>query len=112
MEIIGEGSVAFQEVLDPATGKTQGYMQLIRGPNKGTWTTAFSNEIGRLSQGVGNRIKDTNTIFFIHHSEVPEGKRVTYGRIVVSIRPNKAETHRVWITVGGDKLSYDGRTAT
>ena len=32
--------------------------------------------------------------------------------IFVSISPNKAETHRVCITVGGDKLSYYGPTAT
>ena len=30
----------------------------------------------------------------------------------MSIRPNKTETHRVRITVGGDKLSYYGPTAT
>ena len=28
------------------------------------------------------------------------------------IRPNKVETHWVRITVGGDKISYDGPTAT
>ena len=104
--------VAFQGVLDPATGKIQGYTQIIRRPYKDTWTTAFSNNIGRLSQGVGNRVKGTNKIFFIHHFEVPVGKRVTYGRIVVSTRPNKAETHRVRINIGGDKLSYEGPTAT
>ena len=73
---------------------------------------SFSNDIGRLAQGVGNRIKRTNTIFFIHRSGVPAGKRVTYGRIVVSIRPNKTETQQVRITVGGDKISYEGPTAT
>ena len=112
METIGEGAVAFQGVLDPVTGKIQGYTQLIRGPNKDTWTTDFSKNIGRLEQGLRNRVKVTNTIFFVHHSEVPAGKRVTYGRIIVSISPNKAETHRVRITVEGDKLSYDGPTAT
>ena len=30
----------------------------------------------------------------------------------MSTRPNKAETHRVCITVGVDTLSYDGPTAT
>ena len=30
----------------------------------------------------------------------------------MSIRPNKAETHQVRITVGVDKLSYDSPTAT
>ena len=52
VETIGEGAVAFQGVLDPATGKTQRYTQLIHGPDKGTWTTEFSNGIGRLVQGV------------------------------------------------------------
>ena len=105
VETVGEGAVAFQGLLDPNTGKTHGYMQLIRRPDKSTWTTVLFNGIGRLSQGVGNRIKGKNTIFFIHHSGVPAGKRVTYGRIVASISPNKTETHQVRITVGGDKLS-------
>ena len=112
VETIREGAVAFQGVLDPTIVKTQGYTQLIRGPDKYTWTTAFSNNIGRLAHVVGNRVKGTNSIFFVHHSDVPAGKQVTYGWIVVSIRPNKAETHQVRITVGGDKLSYDGPTAT
>ena len=30
----------------------------------------------------------------------------------MSIRPNKTETHRVRITVGGENLSYEGPTAT
>ena len=63
-------------------------------------------------KGVGNRIKGTNTIFFIHQSGVPACKTVTYGRIVVSIRPNKNGAHRVCITVGGDKISYKGPTNT
>ena len=65
-----------------------------------------------MAQGVGNRVKGTNTIFFIHRSGFPAGKRVTYGRIVVSIRPNKTETHGVRITGRGGKLSYEGPTAT
>ena len=39
VETIGVGAVAFQGVLDPTTGKNQGYMQLIRGPDTGTCTT-------------------------------------------------------------------------
>ena len=65
-----------------------------------------------MAQGVGNRDKGTNTNFFIHRSGVPEGKKVTYGKIVVSIRTNKAETDWVCITVGGENLSYNGPTAT
>ena len=111
-ETLGDGAVAFLGVLDPVTGKTQGYTQLICGPDKDTRNTELSNNIGRLAQGVGNRVKGTNTIFFIHHFEFPAGNRVTYGQIVVYIRPNKAEKHRVRITVGVYKLLYDMPTAT
>ena len=90
----------------------QGCTQLIRTPDIGTWNTAFSNDIGSLAQGVGNRIKGTNTILFVRRSEFPADERVTYGWIVMSIRPNKAETRRVRITVRGDKISYEGATAT
>ena len=86
-------------------------MHLIRCPNKYTWNTAFSNDMGRLAQCVGNRVKGGKTIFFIRRSAVPAGKRVTYGRIVVSIRTSKAETQCVRITVVGDRLSYEGTTA-
>ena len=89
----------------------QWYTQLICGPNKGTWPTEFSKHIGRLEQGVVNRVKSTNTIFFIHRSAVPAGKRVTYGQIVESIRSNKAKTHRFCITIGKVRLSYEGHTA-
>ena len=48
METVREGAVGFQGVLDPATGKMQENMQLIREPDKGTWTTVFSNDIGSV----------------------------------------------------------------
>ena len=112
VETVGEGAISFQWVLDPNSGKTQGYTHLTRRPDKGTWNTTFSNDIGRLTQGVGHCIKGTNTIFFIHRSGVSAGKRVIYGQIIVPIKTNKTETHRVRITVGVDKISYKGPTAT
>ena len=39
-------------------------------------------------------------------------KRVTYGWIVVSIRPNKTDTNRVNIVFWVDKLPYEEPTAT
>ena len=49
-----------------------------------------------------------STIFFIHPSEIPAHKKVTYGRLVVEIRPLKDEKYRVRITVGGNKLDFCG----
>ena len=99
-------------VTNEKTGKLEEYGALVKGPNKHTWTKAYANDLGRLAQGVGSRIKGTNTIFFIPRRDVPPGRKVTYGKKEVSIRPNKEEMHRVRLTVGGDKLVFDGDTAT
>jgi hypothetical protein len=55
----------------------------------------------------------TNTCHWIRRSQVPRGKKVTYARTVVAIRPGeKAEQKRVRITAGGDHLDYPGETST
>jgi hypothetical protein len=35
-----------------------------------------------------------------------------YDKLVCDYKPNKTEKHRVRITVGGDRLNYNGETAT
>jgi hypothetical protein len=76
------------------------------------WNKEAAHEFGRLAQGVGGRIEGYNTIFFIPRQEVPRGKIITYGRFVVDIRPNKSETHRVCLTVGGNIIQYPGDVST
>ena len=49
----------------------------------------MSNEIGRLAQGVRVEIEGTNAIEFIHSSEVPKHKKVTYSQIVADVKPSK-----------------------
>jgi hypothetical protein len=92
-------------VVDPTTGRTMEYKELITNPTtKSDWLISSANEFGRLAQGVGGRIKGTNTIFFIHKHEVPEERRrdVTYGRFVCDFRPQKSEPNRTRLTVGGN----------
>ena len=48
---------------------------------KPTWKIVMSNEIGRLAQGVGDRVSGTNTIYFIHKSEVPAKNKFTLKEI-------------------------------
>jgi hypothetical protein len=100
-------------VVDPITGQVQEYCHLLQGPGVPTWTKSFANELGRLSQGVGTRIPSgTKTIWFIRKLQVPSDRKVTYGRIVATIRPQKAEPHRTRLTVGGDRLDYPGAVST
>jgi hypothetical protein len=95
-----------------ATGQQLKYRQLLQQPNlKPIWERASTNELGRLVQGVRD-IKGTYTIVFIHPSEIPKERTITYGRLVCEIRPQKAEQHRVRLTVGGDRINYPGETAT
>ena len=56
--------------------------------------------------------KLNNTIFFIGKNQVPADRIITYGGIVAEEKPNKAEFHRVRLTVGGDRLNFPGITAT
>ena len=41
-----------------------------------------------------------------------EKNKVSYPRFCCDIRSQKEETHRVRMTVGGDRLDYAGNTAT
>ena len=100
-------------VLDSSSGNLLEYRHLCRGPDQLIWTKALANDLGRLAQGVGTRMPTgSNTIFFISPDQIPPNKKVTYARLVASLRPNKTETHRVRVTVGGDRLDYSGITST
>ena len=95
-------------VLDPISGALHEYRALSRGPDSATWVRALANDLGLLAQGVGGRITGTNTIFFVPRSAIPKDRKVTYARLVASIRPLKKEKNRVRVTAGGDRLEYDG----
>ena len=96
-----------------SSGQSLEYRNLIRSSNGDTWIRALANDLGRLAQGVGTcMLTGTNTVFFIAKSAIPHGRKVTYARMVASIRPTKAEVNRVRVTVGGDRLDFPGATST
>ena len=100
-------------VINPTSGQALEYWHLVRGPNGDTWIRALANNLGRLSQGISTRMPTgTNTVLFIAKSATPHGRKVTYARMVASIRPTKAEVNRVRVTVGGDRLNFPGATTT
>jgi hypothetical protein len=104
-------------VIDTVTGKSCEYRHLISGKvnghSKDDWEKSFANELGRLAQGVGTRMASgTNTIAFIKKENVPADRIPTYGRIVVSVRPQKTEPYRTRLTVGGDSISYPFEVST
>jgi hypothetical protein len=100
-------------VINQDTGASLEYRQLTQYETTfPVWNKAAANEFGRLAQYIGGRIEGSNIIFFIPRQAIPKGKIVTYGRFVVDIRPNKTETHRVHLTVGGNLIQYPGDVST
>ena len=97
-----------QPVLDPNTGKYLEYRDLLKHPDekfRKLWIEAMCKELGRLAQGYKNG-EATNCIEFIHPSQIPSNKKPTYARIVAELREQKADPHRIRITVGGNLIYY------
>jgi hypothetical protein len=59
-----------------------------------------------------NRLYNTNTIRFIRRSNIPKGRKVTYGSFVVDIKDHKEEKERTRLIVGGDQIEYPGDKST
>ena len=83
----------------------------MKGPDKTKCTSAIENEIGCLFRRIQD-IEGTDICLFIYKHEVPKDRKITYSHIVCNIRTQKKETHRLLLTVGGNKLSYNGPVST
>jgi hypothetical protein len=92
-------------VICPETGKSLTHQELItKLKYKIKWMRSTANEIDRLY--------NTNTIRFIRRSDIPKGRKVTYGSFVVDIKDHKEERERTRLTVGGDQIEYPGDKST
>jgi len=99
-------------VIHPVTGASiDKYTTLIRDDLlRDKWKRAFGKEFGNLAQGdTLTGTPGTNTIFVLSHDEIrniPRDRTVTYVRIVVNYRPQKADPNRVRLTAGGNLINY------
>jgi hypothetical protein len=92
-------------VICPDTGKSLKHQELItKLKYKIKWMRSTANEI--------NRLYNTNTIRFIRRSDIPKGRKVTYGPFVVDIKDHKDEKERTRLTLGGDQIEYPGDKST
>jgi hypothetical protein len=74
-------------VICPATGKSLKHQELITKLRyKIKWMQSTANEI--------NRLYNTNTIRFIRRSNIPKGRKVTYGSFVVDSKDHNEEKER------------------
>jgi hypothetical protein len=92
-------------VICPETGKSLKHQELITKLRYNIkWMRSTANEI--------NRLYNTNTIRFIRRSNIPKGRKVTYGSFVVDIKDHKEEKECTRFTVGGDQIEYPGDKST
>ncbi len=97
------------------SGKLLKYRALLTHPKYHiAWTHSSANKFGQLAEGVGTRIKGTDTIFFISKQDIPvdQQRDVTYGKFVCEYKPKKIKKECTRFTVGGDKINYPDDCAT
>jgi hypothetical protein len=88
------------------------YLALMKDPRlQPLWTRGCGNECGRLFQGIRD-IPGTDTCFFTTLKNIPEDRKITYGKIVCDYKPHKQEKEHARLTVGDDRLDYSGDVAT
>ena len=104
--VLGDGGV-----LEKNTGELMEYRHLIGNSRyRALWSKSYGNELGSLSRRMPGQVKGTATILFIDKAGIPADlwKEVTYGLIVVSYRPEKADPNRTRLTVGSDRVDCPG----
>jgi hypothetical protein len=76
-------------VIHPVTGQEMEYLALMKDPRlQPLWTRGFGNECGRLFQGIRD-IPGADTCSFIDLKNIPNDRKITYGKIVCDYKPNK-----------------------
>ena len=103
----------------PVTGRKLNICKLRKGPDGHIWDYSLGTEWGRLlpnglrNNGPSeNRVRGTSTVFFVQRSQIPTGRKISYGNFICDDRPQKSEIHRVRLTAGGNKLDAYEETSS
>ena len=65
-----------KSIINNETGASLEYRRLIKcDRHKKTCVEYFANELGCIVQGVGDRVKDTSTLFLVTYEKTPTYKR-------------------------------------
>lgn len=118
----------YMPILEEATGESLEWGQLKKHPDPEVcfiWQTSYSNEMGRLCQGVGTgskgpkmqRIAGTDTFrvikFQFHYIPPDRRKEICNVRVACGYRPSKDDpSNRTRITIAGTRICYPGDVAT
>jgi hypothetical protein len=101
---IAEHLALLGSAINPDTGLSAEYNELINSSAAPLWIAGNTKEIRRLLA--------TKTIRFIAIKEIPAGIKPTYLRIVSAFRPEKEDPYRIRWTIGGDRVIFTGEVST
>ena len=109
-------------VLEKDTGKLLNHGQLRKHPKyQETWNKYFSNEMGRLFQGVdkgknghGKIVEGTNTFRVIRFEDILKERlnKICYTSVVCEVRPGKNNPNCTIITICVTHVCYPGDVGT
>jgi hypothetical protein len=107
-------------VVHPKTGEViTKYAKLANDPDqelRTTWRNAMGKEFGNMAQGdIKTGTPGMNAVFVLTHDKIqriPRHKKITYARLVVNFRPQKADPNQVRMTAGGNLIEYEGELTT
>ncbi len=109
-------------VLDQDSGKLLEYCQLRKDPRyKKVWDRSYSNELGRLCQGIGTGdntggkwVAGTNTFHIIAYVDIPyhKQKEIIYTKVVCEGREGKDDENCTRITIRGNIVCCLGNAGT
>ena len=86
------------------------------------WNTLYSNELGRLCQGIGfdptnpakQRVIGTNTFHTICYDDTPLDLRkvIAFSKVFCTFCPEKSDPNRTRITIVVQNIKYPGEVGT
>jgi hypothetical protein len=106
--------VMLNAVLNNDTGKLMEMRHLLLNLKyTKLWGKSYTKELGQLAQGMSGT-KGTDTIVFIRYNKIPLDRRrhITYGKTVVTYRPEKDNPNQTRLTVGGNWIVHHGNVST
>jgi hypothetical protein len=100
-------------VIAATTGETFERAQFIRGVDSEQWLYSTANKFRRLTKGILPHIPSgTETMAYLHHDALPNGRKATYARFVATEQPHKTEKKCVRLTVWGNLIDYPDKLIT